>query len=253
LWEMRNLRNFDPMCRNCGRWTGCRGGGRCVAFGYFGNEFAPDPQCWQRFKKLPKEKYKKKISAAIELNEKYINVVAYEKNDMENESDLIEKGVIEVNIAKMEETKRKIMKLKSKNVLLSIRLTKKELNRKIGEKIFSFLNELRHEGVEFKVTRPMPRCLFGFDYEQIVSKFSISVSCKECLELFKVQKNGMIQFCKVIGNKIGPRFEYMRDRNQIYEYFKTFYDQLRPSAKCRSCIYLLRKRCDGLCFRKTFL
>lgn len=51
--ELRNQNNINDVCRNCAYFSGCRGGAKCINYAYFGNPFAPDPQCWRIFKKLP--------------------------------------------------------------------------------------------------------------------------------------------------------------------------------------------------------
>ena len=52
LWRLRNKGSISA-CKNCELFKKCFGGARCVAYGYFNNSFAPDPQCWKLFKNLP--------------------------------------------------------------------------------------------------------------------------------------------------------------------------------------------------------
>ena len=52
LWKLRNKGNISA-CKNCEFFKKCFGGARCVAYGYFQNPFAPDPQCWRLFNSLP--------------------------------------------------------------------------------------------------------------------------------------------------------------------------------------------------------
>lgn len=60
LWSLRNLDNAHPLCRKCPFFKTCLGGAKCVTFAYFKTPFAPDPQCWRLFKKLPEvDKFKK--------------------------------------------------------------------------------------------------------------------------------------------------------------------------------------------------
>ena len=111
------------------------------------------------------------------------------------------------------------------------------------------LKELREKGNSYMVMIALPKCLFGFDYDRITTELKIPKSCRDCAEMFSLQKNGMIKFCGPMKNKIGPKLEYMRDRNQIFDYFWTFYEKLKPSTKCESCLYFLRRQCTGICLR----
>ena len=52
LWDIRNKAKI-PECGKCKFFEKCLGGARCVAYGYFQNPFAPDPQCWKLFRSLP--------------------------------------------------------------------------------------------------------------------------------------------------------------------------------------------------------
>ncbi|MDD4661790.1 MAG: radical SAM protein [Candidatus Pacebacteria bacterium] len=53
LIELRNYDNCNKECKKCPFFNECLGGAKCVANGYFGDPFAPDPQCLRLFKKLP--------------------------------------------------------------------------------------------------------------------------------------------------------------------------------------------------------
>jgi radical SAM protein with 4Fe4S-binding SPASM domain len=66
LWKLRNKGNIS-VCKNCELFTKCFGGARCVAYGYFDDILAPDPQCWKLFKSLSK-----KITSLPESDESII-------------------------------------------------------------------------------------------------------------------------------------------------------------------------------------
>ncbi len=53
LWNFRNLDNMHRLCKECSFFQHCLGGARCISYAYFGNAFAPDPQCWRLFEKIP--------------------------------------------------------------------------------------------------------------------------------------------------------------------------------------------------------
>lgn len=54
--KLRQPEKSSPLCKCCPSWSKCRGGAKCISYGYFGTAFAPDPQCWGLFKNLPSEK-----------------------------------------------------------------------------------------------------------------------------------------------------------------------------------------------------
>ena len=251
LWQLRNINNTNSTCRNCPFFDRCYGGAKCMAYGYFGNPFAPDPNCWKLFKELPKEnKFKEfKESEDVLLNSKY---VTGDKVNLQNEFEIIDekkaKYIFKVNTKNIENLINQIIRQKPEVAMISFQLSMEEMTLETGKIIISFLEKLRENKINFKVTKPLPRCLFGLKYEQIVRKFNIPRSCFECLELFILQENGMIRFCKAINNRLGPKLKYMKDRNQIYEYFKTFYDRVKPNEKCRGCIWYIRGKCDLKCY-----
>jgi radical SAM protein with 4Fe4S-binding SPASM domain len=53
LKEIRDKNNLSPSCKNCFHFNLCAGGARCIAYGYWNDATAPDPQCWKLFDKLP--------------------------------------------------------------------------------------------------------------------------------------------------------------------------------------------------------
>ncbi|UCD06889.1 MAG: radical SAM protein, partial [Candidatus Aenigmatarchaeota archaeon] len=54
LWKLRNKGNVSA-CKDCEFFKKCFGGARCVAYGYFNDVFASDPQCWRLFNSLPEK------------------------------------------------------------------------------------------------------------------------------------------------------------------------------------------------------
>jgi len=53
LNNLKDPRRAAPVCKECKYFSSCRGGARCVSYGYFGTLDAPDPQCWRLFQQLP--------------------------------------------------------------------------------------------------------------------------------------------------------------------------------------------------------
>jgi radical SAM protein with 4Fe4S-binding SPASM domain len=63
LKKLRNLNNINDVCFSCPYREKCQGGAKCLAFSYFNDIAAPDPQCWRLFKKLTDPKLKWKNSS----------------------------------------------------------------------------------------------------------------------------------------------------------------------------------------------
>lgn len=62
LQRLRNLNNINDVCRSCPYFNECHGGAKCISYSYFGNPFAPSPQCWRLFEKMPNPDLKWKSS-----------------------------------------------------------------------------------------------------------------------------------------------------------------------------------------------
>ncbi|MFH8092882.1 MAG: radical SAM protein [Candidatus Aenigmatarchaeota archaeon] len=132
---------------------------------------------------------------------------------------------------------------KNREYLLCFKLKENELNIGVGEKIEEFLSILKERGIKYLLSRPLPPCL-GVRKEDKDPK-----DCYECNELFYVE-DGKVVFCEPFRSFSGQWFEFFKDRKDIYEYFSAKKNELKVLKKCESCIYFLRKQCDGLCFRK---
>lgn len=261
LWKLRDMNEINSICRACEYFGRCMGGARCVTYGYCGDQFAPDPQCWKAFNKLPSPEELKSYKS--ENNKEFLprfpniypnftgaepylriegNSISYIGPDMS--MSLNENQYLKINLENLQTVVENIIKLKPEFIVISFQLSEKDLNKGTGLAIVNFLQKLKDNKINFKIAKPLPRCLFGFEYQKMVQKFDIPKSCKDCLELFRVNKNEEIELC--IGKK-GPKLKYMSDRNQIYEYFEFFHDKLEINKKCKACIWFLRKQCNGLC------
>jgi len=72
LWKLRDKGNIKK-CNQCELFRLCFGGARCIAYGYFGDPFAPDPQCWKLFRSLPDKSMNFETGAKKKvLNEAYL-------------------------------------------------------------------------------------------------------------------------------------------------------------------------------------
>jgi MoaA/NifB/PqqE/SkfB family radical SAM enzyme len=135
-------------------------------------------------------------------------------------------------------------------LLLSFQLNEFDLKKENGIKILKTFEELFDKKIRFKVSRPLPRCLFGQNWNKVVRKFKIPKDCFECRELFSIDRNGITKICPNIYNIKGKDLLNFKGRLDILKYYKKFYEELEISKKCNNCIYFERKLCNALCFRK---
>jgi hypothetical protein len=150
---------------------------------------------------------------------------------------------------KKEEINPDKLKIKpsDRELLLSFALEEKHLNMKTGRAIAAFLTSLEDSGQRFVLSRPLPRCILGADYEESTARLGIPRNCMDCRELFTIRE-GIITSCRYIDKK-GPHLQYMQNRSQIGEYFNTLRLKKGLSTTCADCIYQIRKQCEGMCFR----
>jgi len=124
---------------------------------------------------------------------------------------------------------------------LRFRFKRNDLNPATGKKIESFLSALKKEKIHFKISLPLPKCIFGIEYEDIVEKYSAPKNFEDCLDLFKV-KNGRVFFGSTNGKlwvkKARGRKEIMKMRGKI--------KPISLPKICSECIYLWRGQCGGL-------
>ena len=261
LWKLRDMNEINKLCRKCEHFEKCMGGARCIAYGYCGDPFAPDPQCWVAFKELPtaenleaykaddKERFLPKTGKNYltqEGAEPYIKIGRNKLLYVNKKEQLIKKDqYLRLYPNDLKNASEDIIKKKPGFTILSFQLQEKDMNIESGEKILDFLEKLRKNGVNFKVARPLPRCLLGSNYNKLIQEFNIPNSCKDCLDLFKINENNEIELCNC---KKGPIIKYMNDRNQIHEYFSFFHQKSKLSDKCRRCKWFIRRQCNGLCF-----
>jgi pyruvate-formate lyase-activating enzyme len=127
--------------------------------------------------------------------------------------------------------------------LLSFRLEEKNLNKDTARKIKNFLNKLKGEKIRFVLSRPLPPCLGE------ITDDSQLKNCFECRELFTVE-NGFIRYCEPLKKIKSYSIEHIKNRHQIYEYFKIEREKLKPPKFCSTCLFSLRGQCNGMCFVK---
>jgi radical SAM protein with 4Fe4S-binding SPASM domain len=258
LWELRNLNNAHPFCKKCKNFDSCFGGAKCLTYTYYNKFFVPDVQCWKFYKKIQNPDFFKYYIEPIGKDTRFLgylhptdaNYYSINKPIIDN----VPAKVLSIeHVSVIAESNPDNLLLKyinsnsDKKKLLSFELSEKDLNQNTGINILSFINKLKESHVKFKISRPLPRCLFGAGYENAVNEFKIPTNCNECSELFGV-KNEEIISCKPIDKK-GPYIYYIKDKNHILKFFNTLRLLKEPCNTCKNCMYFKRRLCDGLCYR----
>ena len=77
LQKLRDLSSINDICQHCPYFNECHGGAKCMNYAYFGNCFAPDPQCWRLFQELPSPNLKIRRSnkkRELRLDKKWLEI-----------------------------------------------------------------------------------------------------------------------------------------------------------------------------------
>jgi len=121
---------------------------------------------------------------------------------------------------------RKIITYKNKRddltvFLLNFQIEQEFLNKTYAKKIINFLKQLKNSRVYFRITEPLPRRMFGKNYNTICEEFNIPKRYQECLELYRV-RNNTIYFSK--DKRGSKKFSEYEDRDEIYQDFLSISD-----------------------------
>jgi len=257
LWKLRDKTCYmNSICKNCRFFDICAGGAPCLTYGYCGDPFAPDPQCWIAFDKLPdsealasttsienlgaqpmfwdniaEPRTNRTISSYFEINGGVFFYIDHNKrNQLVKTKNHLAKGkniFLEINDKNIELEKlaKKIIHQRPDKIFISFSFKDDEFPRKSS--IIDFMQKLKEGDIDFKLTRPLPKSLFGQDY-LMARKFHSPLNLKESLELFFVN-NGVVEFPLI--NRRGPPVKYIRNRNQICEYFEILNSKLEDRKK----------------------
>ncbi|NYZ78829.1 radical SAM protein [Candidatus Micrarchaeota archaeon] len=149
---------------------------------------------------------------------------------------------LDVNKVDLVSLTKEIVRTNPKLLLISFKLSRRNLSLNLGKKIEKFLRTLKSKHIPFIITKPLPRCLFDQKYEEVVKEFRIPKNCEECLELFAL-KGDSFRICKT-DEKILQK--EVKNRKQIYNSFRKSNRRVH-AAPCGECVYRLRRKCNGLC------
>jgi len=255
--QKRTVQNI-PKCQECFMKWHCAGGCAISACLMHGRDiYSPDEEFCKWIRKVGRSvlvyKIKKDLLKTYPFIEEKNGQIIY--RGVFNEFELKEfpaKGkeggsLLEVDVDKLELLTKKIEEQNPRVLLLSFKISKKYLTRETGRKIESFLKSLKEKRVSFVVAKPLPKCLFGEDYQRIIAQFKIPKGCEECIWLY-ILKDGSFHICGT--DKTIPQSKF-RSRKDIVEVFKKY--NAKPTALfCEACVYKLRGNCAGLCKQMVF-
>jgi radical SAM protein with 4Fe4S-binding SPASM domain len=242
-----------PACQNCFMKWNCAGGCAIASCLIYGRDiYSPDTRFCKSNRKLGRElllyKVQKDLIKIKPFLEERSGKMIY--NGVFNEFELAEfpnmkSGVgvmlrIDINRSNLATLTNKLIKSNPRLALLSFKITQRNLNLELGQKIEKFLKALKSNRVAFIIARPLPRCIFNQKYDELIKEFKIPKNCGECLELFLV-KGDSFHICKT--NKKIPQNK-IKTRKHIYEFFKEF-SKIPSTLPCNTCVYRLRQKCNG--------
>jgi len=261
MWKLRDKSYYrNSKCGACEFFDKCTTGSMCVTYGYCGNTFATDPQCWKAFKELPtpeeiREDAEKTGILADKMEPEFwdnISVPSNLKNDLgkhleiadgkcyfnngkkieislcKNEVKNQKNIYLELDAANLDRLSNEMPDIKPDFLLLSLNF-EEGFNKKTKASVLGFLNSLKDKGIPFKVDRPLPMCLFDSDYYSIARKFNLPTNFKDGIGMFRINE-GSVEFGSPV-NKKGPKVKFLRDRDQLYEYFEILCQQKSKKEK----------------------
>ncbi len=251
LWSIRD-RSRISHCNSCERFSSCAGGARCVAYTYFNDLQAPDPQCWHSFDSLPSgfsqdagsggpvllDRYMELPSASFSLEE-----FLFSSNGClflrSNGSDILlsRDSILDIDLSNLPSR----VDSSSKFLLLSFSHPSPSPIPSAGDELAGFLAKLESDGLSFRIARPLPRCITG-RHADLVKRYKIPPSCRDCLSLLCI-KDGSILLC---GGARLPDIPAFRSRESLAA-IRAFFGKSASSCSCR---YSARGQCGGFCLEK---
>lgn len=235
VWNLKNWENKAEECQNCDSLKSCRGGGMCIANGYFGTPFAPDPDCWKAFEKdLSTKKFSKEPdSDKITYFKHYINNLRFDLEPVNKEE--LKRKTRKIKLDKID-------KVKDNEVdILIFDFEEQDLKPETGKKILDYLKKLESKNIQFDLGHALPPCIFDMQTMKEF-KFQTPKKCFDCPRLFSLENNKRIIFC---NDRKGPDLKFMNNKEQIWEYMTLLksYDSPEYFKKCKTCVHRMRGSC----------
>jgi len=246
-------------CQNCIAKWGCAGGCLIKCFQKTGSLFKPDKEYCDMAKRILEsyiryrvEKDLIKIKPYIEKsgkNQFYVSFFKKQKIDtIKNGGYQTKQPIVLADISPSKTDFDKLLKnilTYRPRLLLSFDIKKEDLNRTVQKNIGIFLEKLKKNKICFKITKPLPKCLFGIKYGKFISEFNTPTNCNNCFEMFKVDQKGNVIFCENKRHEEKINLGAIKSKNDIINIFNAGKRDV-PNL-CNSCMYYLRRSCNGLC------
>ena len=249
LWSIRD-RSGISHCASCGRFSSCSGGARCVAYAFFNDLSAPDPQCWFSFSSLPSGFSPGANSGRPVLLERYMDLPAAPNEQEEflffsggriflrskgTDVALSSDSIMDLDVSSLPSR----LSSSSSPLLLSFSSSQPSPGQEAGDRLAGFLALLGPEGI--RLAKPLPMCIIGRHHDMI-GRYQAPRSCRDCLFLFSV-RDGSILLC---GGARLPDVPGLRSRDSLAA-IRGFFGKALSSCSCR---YSARGQCKGACQEK---
>jgi len=116
------------------------------------------------------------------------------------------------------------------------------------EKLSRFLKEFKENDVRVKTTRPLPFCTFKDEIKK--NKGILSSSCSIGYGIISINPDLSIFPCLSIFFK-GPKITSFNNFQEIVSFYRKAITDVKWNRylypECESCIYFIRKKCQGSC------
>lgn len=116
------------------------------------------------------------------------------------------------------------------------------------EKLIKFLKEFKEKNIIVKATRPLPFCIFKNEIKE--NKGVLSSSCSVGYGIISINPDLSIFPCLSIFFK-GPKITSFKSFEEIISFYHEAINDIKWKRylypDCKSCIYFVRKKCQGSC------
>ena len=129
--------------------------------------------------------------------------------------------------------------------------TKLNNKEKIKHNIISFVKDCIKNGIKPRMSRPLPFCLFNNQERRFMLKHGGLIgTCSPTEGVYVINPDMSVYPCSSIHFK-GPKILEFNNEKEIVNFYSEKINKLKWKSflfqKCRSCVYLKRKKCLGGC------
>ena len=143
-----------------------------------------------------------------------------------------ENDFVKVRVSELDgQLLNKLSENKSKCLIISLLF--ENLNEDAKLKVIQLLKFLNENKINYKLLKPLPKCLFVYDYSKIVREFKLPYSIMDSIGLYYINDKSIYFYAPL--NIKGPRLKYLKDRSQIYELFEFMALKLNSKKIHKKC------------------